>query len=147
MRRRMSKLGKCGKFTVLSCRIRLLDAQGGMAVCRISHRRVTYAENLGIRVGCLHLPTFQQQCNALWSNPNAMPDNLNQTDFSFLIVYLACLTTGLHLMDEYRLSTLGLTTTDQKTLAKSWWHDVAVTLLDALQWQGFHTIELLQSFL
>ncbi|KAJ9115973.1 hypothetical protein QFC22_005116 [Naganishia vaughanmartiniae] len=101
-----------------------------------------YLQNINYLARCIHVPTFQQQCRAFWTRASAAPYTLEE--MSFVALYTACLTVGLHLMGEVGRRDLGLTDEVAAQLTDMWWETCFVALEKA-DWMQVHSITSLQA--
>lgn len=101
-----------------------------------------YLRNIDYLIRCIHVPTFRNQCRALWTRAAGTPYTLEE--MSFVALYAACLTVGLHLMGEPGRRDLGLTDDVAARLTGAWW-DVCLGALEKADWMQVHSITSLQA--
>lgn len=101
-----------------------------------------YLHNINYLARCIHVPTFQQQCRAFWARAPSSPHTLEE--MSFVALYTACLTVGLHLMGEVGRRDLGLTDEVAAKLTDMWW-DICFVALEKADWMQVHSITSLQA--
>ncbi|KAJ9093096.1 hypothetical protein QFC20_007204 [Naganishia adeliensis] len=101
-----------------------------------------YLRNIDYLIRCIHVPTFRNQCRALWTRAAGSPYTLEE--MSFVALYAACLTVGLHLMSEPGRRDLGLTDEVAARLTGAWW-DVCLGALEKADWMQVHSITGLQA--
>ncbi|KAJ9093243.1 hypothetical protein QFC19_008449 [Naganishia cerealis] len=101
-----------------------------------------YLRNVDYLIRCIHVPTFQQQCRAFWTRPPSSSYTLEE--MSFVALYAACLTVGLHLMGEVGRRDLGLSDELAAKLTDIWW-DICFVALEKADWMQVHSITSLQA--
>ncbi|KAJ9091872.1 hypothetical protein QFC21_007070 [Naganishia friedmannii] len=101
-----------------------------------------YLHNINYLARCIHVPTFQQQCRAFWTRAPSSPYTLEE--MSFVSLYTASLTVGLHLMGEVGRRDLGLTDDVAAKLTDMWW-EICLVALEKADWMQVHSITSLQA--
>lgn len=96
------------------------------------------------RCGCLHLPSFIQQCQQVLSNPIRNPMSIENA--AFLSLLAACLCVTVHLMEDASAVELGLSPMARDSLAA----DLNAIMESAWQRGDFmqnHRMEFLQAYM